>query len=592
MMRTIKNTAPIIFFYLFIFQSICLSKPLIIKEVIFIGNDSFNEKQLKNIIVSKPAGLLRDSYFYKDLVKEDLKSLTLFYHQNGYLKAQALKFDTTQFENRFINLTFHISEGPLTRIDTIRFAGNLEINAETLAALKTIHRDHPLVQKKIEETSLKILQHYGNSGYLEATVNPELSIDSLNNKANIQFQIIEGRLFYAGDIQINGIHKTRPEVIQREIKIKKGDILRYKDLIQIQKKLYLTGLYESVYVEPDSILSDNLTNIRVSVKEIDYGEFNASIGYGTVEKVRLRSELLYQNLMHMGRQAGLGANISYVDRGLNLSYTDKWLFNQPLRFDLAFRNLYREEPGYTFMKYAGTASFGFSIYNQIHSIFELKQDYTTLSDITISPVPEDIKSRIRSVKWTLKWDSRDNLFNTKHGIYLESSHEYGRVFTEGSERFFRVMVTGKQLFEINQTSILGTALQLGFITTPGGISNIPLQERFYLGGSNNIRGFDYRKLGPYDNKRTPTGGMISCAIHVFEYRFPIYKLIDGVLFTDGGNIWTSYEDVDVSDLRFASGLGIRIKTILGVARLDYAWKHSVQSHEPKGAIAIGIGQIF
>ena len=117
----------------------------------------------------------------------------------------------------------------------------------------------------------------------------------------------------------------------------------------------------------------------------------------------------------------------------------------------------------------------------------------------------------------------------------------------------------------------------------------PLEERFYSGGSNSVRGWGRSMLGPVSSVNKPLGGN-SQAEASAELRYPLYKMLHGVVFYDIGNVWSDYLTFPWSELRHAGGAGLRFQTPIGPIRMDLAWplgegKRSMQVH-------VSIGQAF
>jgi len=205
---------------------------------------------------------------------------------------------------------------------------------------------------------------------------------------------------------------------------------------------------------------------------------------------------------------------------------------------------------------------------------------------------EDPKSNTRSVKVMFNRDTRDNLFDATKGFYLEASSEFGGFFTAKTRKFIRFNGQFKYFYPFNSLTIIGTSVELGIMDADGGLSYIPLHERFYTGGPNSMRGFEYEKLGPLDKKRIPIGGKIKFVWNLIEVRRTIYKMIGGVFFIDIGNVWLTSRDMGLRDVRFAIGLGLRVNTPIGLGRLDYGFNVDRQKHEPRGQLYFSMGQAF
>ena len=128
--------------------------------------------------------------------------------------------------------------------------------------------------------------------------------------------------------------------------------------------------------------------------------------------------------------------------------------------------------------------------------------------------------------------------------------------------------------------------------SPDGLERIPLHERFYAGGPNSLRAFDYQKAGPLDEKRVPTGGRLLIVWSIIEIRRSLYKMIGGAVFVDAGNVWTKPEMFKFRGLRAALGFGLRVNTPIGLARLDYGINLDRRTGEPRAKLYFSMGQAF
>ena len=209
----------------------------------------------------------------------------------------------------------------------------------------------------------------------------------------------------------------------------------------------------------------------------------------------------------------------------------------------------------------------------------------------------------KSFKITLLLDERDNLFNPYNGYYIDLSTEYitgsssldtFRVFSSKVyNNILRSEVTGKCFFSFSKQTTIVSSLNIGIIKNFTKDEAIFLiDDLFYTGGPNTMRGFGYKLVGPLTSNNDPIGGLLKVVWNVFEIRQRIISIFSGVLFADIGNIWSKPEDFSFNSFRYSAGLGLRIDSPIGLVRIDYGFNLLQKPGESSGELWFGIGHTF
>ena len=569
-------------------------KKIEVDSISFQGVRAFSEHRLSRVMITRESRFLSSYRYNEDIFQDDLKALELFYHQNGYFDAvitgHYVQVDSTG-ARAYIDIT--ISEGALTHIEGVSILGNTVFPDSLLLAKITVRSNEPFRQQKIDNSTVNLLTFYADNGYLDAEVQPDIRINTETNRALIDFNIKEKSQFTIGEIQVNGLEKTRKNVIMRELLFHPDEVVNYSLLLKSQRNIYMTGLFQSVFIRPqvltfgDSVKKD----INIEVKENMTGEFNVAFGYGAVDKIRGKMEVYNNNIRGTSLKLGLSGKISYVERSIESSFTNPWTFGTTIRTDLNLFQERRDEPGYLLSRIGGKMIMGRK-FNNNNIILTYRHERSKLSDVRAEIIPDNLKSNTRSLKLSYIRDTRDNLFNSTKGLFFEASSEWGGFYTTQSTQFYRLSGHIKYFYPLNSKTVVGSSVEMGFIDALDGLASIPLHERYYAGGPNSIRGFQYEKVGPLDRKRIPIGGRVKFVWNPLEIRRTLYKMLGGVVFIDVGNVWTKPEDVRLRDLRIGTGLGLRINTPIGLGRVDYGFNIDRSKDESKGQFYFSMGQAF
>ncbi|HDQ46373.1 MAG TPA: outer membrane protein assembly factor BamA [bacterium] len=571
------------------------SPKLYIRSVTFAGNAAFSDARLQKLMLSRPGSFLGRVPYRPEVLRDDLAHIERFYHQNGYLEAAVLSHtvmpDTAA---KRVDVHVRLEEGNQTRVAEVGILGNRHFSYGELLEAIPVRPGEPFQAQKMERAMLNLLRKYAEAGFIGADVQPNAERDTTFHRMWIQFAIEEGRRYRVGEIRIQGLVRTRPRVVLRECLFSPGEWIQYSRLLDSQRALYLTGLFGSVYVVTGDPPHPDSTRIPIHIElaENKSAEFLVAAGYGTVDKLRGRVELNHQNLGGTALKAGVKLGMSFIHRGAEVSVTEPWTFGTRWRSDMNFLAHQQEEPGYDYSRIGGRAMIGRSFSRRISLKFSGRIDRTWLKNVRVTTVPDRLKSDLRSLGVTLTYDSRDNLFDSSRGFYCEWGHELGRVFSGGADGFYRTLFLMRGFHSLPHQTVIGSGLELGWMTLPGGVGRIPLQERFYAGGPNSLRGFGYQRVGPADAGGVPTGGQFKWVWHVAEIRKTLYRMIGAAAFLDAGGVWEDPADWRWSSVRGSAGLGLRISTPLGVARLDFGVNLDPRPNERRSLWQFSMGQAF
>ena len=594
---SVKYTSVIVFLSLITFvnsvnaQSL---KKIRVSDVSFTGISAFSKDRLSRIMITRSSRFLSPHYYNENIFHEDIKALELFYYQNGYFDAAITDFQVNIDSTRtWANIDITISEGELTYIESVTILGNTIFPDSLLLEKIHILPEEPYRQKKIDDSTLNILTFYANNGYLDAEVKPDIHVNPEKHRVLIDLYIIENSQFTVGNIQINGLEKTQENVIMRKLIFHSDQVINYARLLESQRKIYMTGLFQSVYIYPKvSSLGDSVKkDIHIDVKENMSGEFNIALGFGSVDRIRVKTELYNNNVRGTSLKLGLAGKMSYIEQSVESSFTNPNTFGTPLSTDFNIIKDKKDEPGYILDRTGAGMTIGYN-FNRNNVLLTYNYARTKLSDLKVDIIPDDLKSNTRSLKLSFIHDTRDNLFNPIKGFFFEASGELGTFYAVKTTPFYRFSGQIKYYYPLNQLTVVATSVELGFIENEGNINLLPLHERFYAGGPNSLRGFDYQKVGPLDSKRLPVGGKCKLVLNLLEIRRTIYKMVGSVVFIDIGNVWTKPEDINLRDMRIVPGIGLRVNSPIGLGRIDYGINVDKQENESKGHLYFSIGQAF
>ncbi len=551
-------------------------------------------KTLEEIMLSKAGGIYNPAHLEKD--RETIRE---FYVALGYLEvgvdAIEVKIDEAASA---AELTVTVHEGERTLISSVDITGTTPEIKKDLQSLLGIKPGDPYNEVDISDARFRMLDYYNNKGYPYIDVTVSRTLEDRN--ATVVFNIEEGRRSNFGKTIIVGNKKTRHEVITRELVHREGDPYSFRVLATERHKLYKLGLFTDVDIEPLDTGNDD-KDVLIKVREANAGSLEFGFGYAEYEHFRGFAELSYRNFWGMNRQGVLKVEMSSLDKRYVLQYHEPWFLGRPLPFRAFFMfedkkevNVDSRETRYRLERYTATAGIEKKISENIRAElyyeFSLIRTFDVLPDVVLSR--EDLGTlAISSIRTSLVYDTRDNPFEPRKGILAGITLKIASPFLFSEADFKKLTIYGSTFHRLTRRVILALSLRGGVAYGASKDEELPIVERFFLGGRSSVRGYEQDTLGPKGADGNPTGGNAYLAGNV-EFRTSLPKGFGVVAFLDAGNVWVTASDIKNPGIRYTAGLGLRYVTPVGPLRVDYGHKLNKERGESQGEVHFSIGHAF
>ena len=583
----------------FIFEGVKVS----VGSVYFSGA-SLPEKNLKEIMSLKEGGI-----YNPDIIGTDRETLKDFYNALGYLTADVEEFQTNPslpplvkggeegLPNE-IDIIVKINEGLKTEIESVNIIGaNLVPEAEVRKAINIkpgdVYNDFD-----ISDARFRVIDLYNSYGLIEAVVS--IKRESIGQKASLTFQIDEGTETLFGKTIIVGNNDTKYAVLKRELQQKEDTPFNYRILTKERQKLYKLDLFTDVDME---VLNkyDHKKDVLIKLREGNAGAVELSVGYAEYEGFRGIFDLSYRNLRGMNRQGSLRFELSSLEKRYVLQYSEPWFLGIPLQFrafllgeDKKEINIDTRETRYRLIRHTATAGFekkiGDSLKSELYYEFSLVNTFDVKPDVILSR--EDIGTLVISgIRLGIIYDTRDNPFYPEKGILSGISLKLTSPVFLSETNFIKLMFYGNVYQKLTKGIVLAISLRGGIAQGYLKTDELPIVERFFLGGRTTVRGYEQDTLGTKGLDGNPTGGNVFLMENL-EIRTSLGKGIGIVAFLDGGNVWIKTKDINPADIKFTTGLGLRYNTPVGPIRIDYGQKLQRKPGESRGEIHFSIGHAF
>ncbi len=572
-----------------------------IKEITFVGNKSFDSKKLTDVIKTSTKGLLSwitDSGLLKnEQLNQDSASIGSFYNNQGFLEVKVSDPEIRK-EGEWLYITFNIEEGPRYMVGTIDIKGDLITDKQELRNLLTVQNEKFINRKALRDDILKITDYYAEHGYAFADVRPNMDKSKGGGRVDVSIEINKGELVYIDRITISGNTRTRDNVIRRELEAKEGGVFDSKALRTSSEQLKRLEFFEEVNIHPEPSLDPTKMNILVDVKEKNTGQFSVGMGYSSVDSLMFMAEIAENNFLGRGDKVSLSGNVSGKSTQFNLSFTDPHLRDSKLSWGADLYDMSRTYDDYKRKSTGGALRLGYPVFEKWKAFGAYSYENTTLSDLSalalLNPlITQSLDINVTSaVKFALVRDTRDRPSSPSTGSQNQISVKYAGGPFAGDSQFTKLEASSSWYFPLPWTTVFHVKGSAGEVWE-NETNKLPVYERFYLGGMNSIRGFQYGKVSPTDINGVRIGGDKMWYGNL-EYIFPLMKEagLNGVVFFDVGKNMASDIDWTVSDYNKATGLELRWISPMGPLRLVWGYNLDPKVGEDQSVWDFSIGGGF
>jgi outer membrane protein insertion porin family len=573
-----------------------------IKKITFIGNTTFSDKKLKKLIKTSEKGFFSWLTSSGELNREDLNQdaarIDAFYHTQGFIHAKVAD-PVVDFEGKWIYITFKIDEGERYKVGTIDIEGDLIKPKAQLMPHLLISTEPYFNQETVRKDVLHLTDLYADAGYAYADISPLTREDKKDHLVDITYQIKKHEKVYFENIEIAGNTRTRDKVIRRELRIYEQELYSSSRLKRSVRNLNRLDYFENVKVETPKGSAPDKMDVKIDVKEKPTGTFTFGAGYSTVDDFFISGSISQRNLFGRGQILKLSGQIGGTADLYDLSFTEPWLFDIPLSTTVNLYRSYRDWDTYDKTSLGGGLGATDPIFDYTRVGLRYRYDITDITNIT-DDANDNIKAlagknTTSEVIASLSYDSRDRLFNATQGQDHSLSYTYAGL---GGNIGFQKVV-GKLGWYIPLYKGLVTFLhgESGYVHGISGYT-LPDYEKFYLGGLDSIRGFDYQDIyikGVNSKGETTEEGGESYVQFNAELHYPLFKDLGivGVIFYDTGNVFGPGDPIDFGDLRKSTGFGIRWYSPIGPIRVEGGYILDRKAGESSGINwAFSMGSAF
>ena len=548
----------------------------IITKQIIEGNVAVPEAEIAAALKTKPG-----MQFTEAGLSEDLSAI----YDLGWFYDLRPEFKTVP---EGVQVIYHVMENPVYQKTEVE--GNTVLNKQRVASFFDLEQGKIANLKNINKCVQKLEEEYRSNGYILARVTDVHMEKDGTLKVAVNEGVVEG-------FKVKGNVKTKDYVVTREMKLKKGEPFNAKAARRSMQRVYNLGYFEDVNIKLNPGREPNGVEVEISVVEMNTGTFGIGAGYSNADGFVGMVSIGDKNFRGIGDKINLRWEFGGEDnKNYDFSYTRPWLDDKETSATINLYDITNEYADYNidgdeiarYDKKRRGQEITFS--RRTHN--EFVSNYITIKnrdDIYKGPAdgyegdenqyyekefeqsphfkkewmpqtPEERRKEnfgvTRSITFGRVYDSRDNVYDPHEGKRIGYSVEWAGGMG-GDFDFTKWTADWRYYFRAGGESVWALNLGAGYAS-----GDMPLSQRFTMGGSDTLRG--------YEDDQFRGNSMLKATL---EYRFPIVKKVQGVLFTDNGYAWDKrHEDeFDMGLLKNSYGVGLRINSPLGPVKLDYGY---------------------
>ncbi len=565
-----------------------------IEQIVIEGASGLSAKQIKSIMVTQEWQfyILRGTV-QRQRLEEDLERIVAFYNDHGYVQARVESHDVSvDAAKARVTIRIAVVEGPQFRVGSIDLAGTSVLPAEEVRRQIKLAPGDVFSRSKVRESLRGIQNLYSTIGRASADVNPVISQDTAQRKISLTFEISEGPEVFVERINITGNTRSQEKILRRELPMAEGDLFTSQKLERSRQKLVNLGYFESVNAATSPGSAPNKIVVNIEVTEKPTGLFSIGGGFNSAEGFMGTLDLSQRNFLGRGWELSLRLRGGASSQQGVIGFTEPWLFDRPLSAGFDVFSTRRVFTDYTVDSIGGDIrlSHPFLEASRWHLTYRLSRD--NISDVSSNASSALIEAEgvtiTSMVEGALSRDTRDNVFEptrgSRSGLVLDVAG------LGGDNRFLKIVGDTSYFHPLFWGTVLGARLEAGY-GFGFGDDDLPLFERFFLGGSSSIRSRKTRNIGPRDASGTVIGGTSELLFNL-EYLIPVYSRIRAALFFDAGNAYGFGTSFDPTNTREAAGIGVRWHSPFGPIRVDYGFNLDKKKGESGSQFHFSAGTPF
>ena len=592
-----------------------------VASVRFEGNNKIPSKELRALVKTRKfvplwSSIVKTGRVSQEQLGEDVVAIREYYQNRGFSDVQVSEPKILKNKEK-ADIVFSISEGEPYKVGKIVIRGAQLFPREQIEGLTRLRSGDVYAPSSVQADIKAMQDFYGSKGYVDFQAGVRTTSGG-NHVSDLTYTIEEGGQARVGRVNITGNTRTKDKVARRELALAPGDVFNTVRMEASKQRLNNLNYFSKVDIYPSETGSPSERDLNVVLEEKRTGSLNFGAGFSSVDSLLGFAELSQGNFdasnwhnftgggqkfrtrvqygakrqdavisltepYFLDRKLSLGGEVFYHDA----SYVSDYFSQQDVGFELTARKPLTE---FAFTR------FGYRLDQlQVHDVSsEAPKAARDLAN------RDFLKSQLLA---GITYDTRDSLFLTRKGERLDLSTFASGGPVGGDVQIYGWNAEASKYIRFKWDTILTLNAQAGVVDGWGKTNKIfedsegvPIFDRLFLGGANDMRGFRYRRVGGQGKVKEggePIGGK-TLARATAEYTVPLIDKVRGAVFYDAGFVNGDAYDFSSSMYNADAGLGLRLDLPIGPVRIDYGipTKKDPELGSSRGRFNFNVGYQF
>ncbi|HKK45405.1 MAG TPA: BamA/TamA family outer membrane protein [Balneolaceae bacterium] len=573
--------------------------PAQVWKIEFDGNQQYSDLVLKKQISTESPNFWQKLKFWdragheldETEVKKDVIRIRNYYQRRGYINVKVSYEIKTGNKSWKKIVIFNIDENYPVRIKSV----NYELNTNGTDSLK-VKKSSSFVKAQHEQayqagTRYQTIKEpevvglftdvFKNLGFAYAKVGIRAKVDTVKLRARLTINCNLGPRTYIDSIRVDGAQHISKHYVIRQSGLHTGELYNMDELQQAQQQLFNHHLFKFATISiPDQPQDTSLT-LLMRVRENKERSVEVLAGFGTEEKLRGELSWTHRNAFHAGHRFTTTARASFIEQSVNLNYLFPYIYNAKSSIVISPFGQHLLQSSYELLRAGVTNTFIYQYSQKLTG--SASYEYTKnkeLSQQLNANLPDTTREYdLSSFQFSSYYNQ--GFGRQQEGWVIQPYAEVSGLFGLAKFQFQKLSVDIRRFTRLSSSTMLAARVQGGGLFNVANDS-LPNNIRFYLGGTNSVRGWYRQQLGPKQARTdssgfvryVPLGGRAMFGFNI-EIRQDLNFFIDGLgmaAFLDGGQIWQRVDALDTRPLQFGAGAGLRYQSPIGPLRIDIGYK--------------------